>query len=50
VIVSYFGLSMSPFRVTLNIRNKAKESSDNKVKEEIMETKEVLEMSLNLKS
>jgi CTP-dependent riboflavin kinase len=50
VIASYFALSMSPFRVTLNIKIKAKESSDNKVKEETMETKEVLEMSLNLKS
>jgi hypothetical protein len=48
VIPSYLALSMSPLKVTLNIRNNAKESTAKRVKEEITETKDVLEMSLNL--
>jgi hypothetical protein len=50
VIFSYFRLSISPFRVTKNIRNNAKQRSETMVKEEIMETKEMFEKSLNLKS
>jgi hypothetical protein len=48
VIPSYLALSMSPLKVTLNIRNNANESTAKRVKEEITETNEVLEMSLNL--